>query len=150
MGLGGLELDTEERRNLFRLLALGDQLKHLSLPTRQAIERNVGLGQRDSSDCRRDARAHVYTSPVTSRIARTRCATAWFFRTNPLTPARRASGRCWCPVSAVSRIVLVLSECRSISLTASIPFMSGMSKSRTATSGRKCRVNRIPSNAFGA
>src|SRR5215510_2281126 len=48
MGLGGLELDTEERRNLFRLLALRDQLKHLSLPTRQAIERNVGLGQRDS------------------------------------------------------------------------------------------------------
>lgn len=63
MGLSGLDLDAEERRNLLRLLALGDQLKDLSLPPRQAIERKVGLGQRGRSDGRRDARAYVHPSP---------------------------------------------------------------------------------------
>ena len=63
MGLSGLDLDAEERRNLLRPLALGDQLKNLSLPPRQAIGRKVGLGQRGRSDGRRDARAHVHPSP---------------------------------------------------------------------------------------
>src|SRR5213594_436546 len=36
MSLSGLDLDAEERRNLLRLLTLGDQLQDLSLPPRQA------------------------------------------------------------------------------------------------------------------
>src|SRR3989441_12451073 len=63
MGLSGLDLDAEERRNLLRLLTLGDQLKNLSLPPRQAIGRKVGLGQRGRSDGQRDAGAYVHPSP---------------------------------------------------------------------------------------
>ena len=63
VGLGGLDADPQEVRDLLRGLPLGDELEDLELPGAQRVGRKIALGQIRLDDGARDAGTQVDRAP---------------------------------------------------------------------------------------